>query len=150
MAPCMVATACEHARCGVWGSNVQSHVIWCCRQVLQALLDGLESRCRAGDSATAAVCAAGLVKLTRKIGDSQAGLTSSMAPEAFQDMLADASRQTCALCIDCACQQVQAINLRLATSDLFQPHPAAGGSLPPTAQSAWPAHHLHSAVQSCA
>ena len=30
------------------------------------------------------------------------------------------------MCIECACQQVQALNLRLATSDLFHSQPAGG------------------------
>ena len=99
-----------------------------CRQVIQGLLDVLESKCRAVDSATAASCAACLVQLTHLVCDAGASLTASSAPSDFRELLAEGSRQCCALCIACACQQVQALNLRLATSDLFQPsHPAASG-----------------------
>ena len=98
-----------------------------CRQVIQGLLDVLESKCRAVDSATAASCAACLVQLTHLLWDAGASLTASSAPSDFRELLAEGSRQCCALCIACACQQVQALNLRLATSDLFQPtHPASG------------------------
>lgn len=102
----------------------------CCRQIIQNLLDGLEGKCRAVDSAAASSCAACLVRLTHMLADAHASFAAGSAPEDFVELLAEGARQCCALCIACACQPVQTLNLRLATSDLFHsPSSAAAGML---------------------
>lgn len=113
-----------------------------CRQHLSQLLE--EAALLTGQAASASTphCAASLLHLTQALADEHASLSPQSVPPDFVDLLAEAVRQSVSLCVSCVCHQVQAINLRLATSDLFDAQAStASGAKPPTS-----IHHLDSAI----
>ena len=79
---------------------------------------------------------AGLLQLANTLASTKAGLVLHLMPSQFGNVLEDAGQQCAALCIGCACHQVQVLNLRLATSDLFDV-PAASISGTPLARMPW-------------
>ncbi len=97
-----------------------------CRQHLDELLEGLSNWTQDAASATAAKNTACLLQLTKAFAETQAALVRQALPSQFGNVVADAGQQCTALCAGCACQQVQVIILRLATSDLFVERPASG------------------------
>lgn len=90
-----------------------------CRQHLSQMLDGLALMTQQAASASAPQCAASLLRLTRAFADQHASLLPQAVPPHFVNLLAEAVKQSVSLCVSCVSHQVQAINLRLATSDLF-------------------------------
>ncbi len=96
-----------------------------CRRHLDELLEGLTNWTQDAASATAAKNTACLLQLTKTFAETQAALVRQALPSQFGNVIADAGQQCTALCAGCACQQVQVIILRLATSDLFVEHPAS-------------------------
>lgn len=90
-----------------------------CRQHLSQLLEGLALLTQQAASASAPHCAASLLHLTQALVDQHASLCSQTVPPDFADLLAEAVRKSVSLCVSCVRHQVQAITLRLATSDLF-------------------------------
>ena len=95
-----------------------------CRRHLDELLEGLTNWTQDVASPTAAKNTACLLQLTKAFTETQAALVRQALPSQFGNVVADAGQQCTALCAGCACQQVQVIILRLATSDLFVEHPA--------------------------
>ena len=83
------------------------------------MLDGLALMTQQAASASAPQCAASLLRLTRAFADQHASLLPQAVPSHFVNLLAEAVKQSVSLCVSCVSHQVQAINLRLATSDLF-------------------------------
>ena len=69
--------------------------------------------------------------MTKAFAETQASLETQALPSQFSNVIEDAGRQCAAMCIECACRQVQASHLRLATSDLFDAPsgPASGTAL---------------------
>ena len=104
-----------------------------CRQHLSQLLEEVALLTEQAASASAPHCAASLLHLTQALADEHASLPSQSVPPDFVDLLAEAVRQSVSLCVSCVCHQVQAINLRLATSDLFdaQASTASGANCSP-------------------
>ncbi|KAL0044664.1 hypothetical protein WJX82_004688 [Trebouxia sp. C0006] len=96
-----------------------------CRRHLDELLEGLTNWTQDAASATAATNTACLLQLTKAFAETQAALVRQALPLQFGNVVADAGQQCTALCAGCACQQVQVIILRLATSDLFVEQPAS-------------------------
>ncbi len=96
-----------------------------CRRHLDELLEGLTNWTQDAASATAAKNTACLLQLTNTFAETQAALVQQALPSQFGSVIADAGQQCTALCAGCACQQVQVIILRLATSDLFVEQPAS-------------------------
>lgn len=90
-----------------------------CRQHLFHLLEELGLVMKQAASASAPHCAACLLRLTQILADQHASLASQSVPPDFAEVLAEAVRQSVGFCMWCVCHQVQAINLRLATSGLF-------------------------------
>lgn len=113
-----------------------------CRQHLSRLLEEATILTEQAASASAPHCAASLLHLTQALADEHASLPPHSVPPDFVDLLAEAVRQSVSLCVACVCHQVQAINLRLATSDLFdvQASMASGAT-----DSLTSIHHLNSA-----
>ncbi len=101
-----------------------------CRQHLGELLEGLTSWTKDAGSATAAKNTACLLQTTKAFAETQARVMTQALPAHFGDVIQEAGRQCAALCIACACQQVRAISLRLATSDLFQAQPGPVSGTP--------------------
>jgi len=95
------------------------------RRHLDELLEGLTNWTQDAASATAATNTACLLQLTKAFAETQAALVRQALPLQFGNVVADAGQQCTALCAGCACQQVQVIILRLATSDLFVEQPAS-------------------------
>ena len=96
-----------------------------CRRHLDELLEGLTNWTQDAASATAAKNTACLLQLTKAFAETQAALVRQALPSQFGSVVGDAGQQCTALCAGCACQQVQAIILRLAISDLFVEQPAS-------------------------
>ena len=90
-----------------------------CRQHLFHLLDELSLVIKQAASLSAPHCAACLLRLTEALADQHVSLISQSMPPDFVELLAEAVRRGVGLCVSCVCHQVQAINLRLATSGLF-------------------------------
>ena len=90
-----------------------------CRQHLSQLLDGLALLTQQAASASGPHSAASLLHLTQALADQHASLCSQTVPPDFADLLAEAVRKSVTLCVSCVRHQVQAITLRLATSDMF-------------------------------
>lgn len=83
------------------------------------MLEGLAVLTQQAASASAPQCAVSLLHLTQTLADRHASLPPQAVPAHFVDLLAEAAKQSVGLCVSCVSHQVQAINLRLATSDLF-------------------------------
>lgn len=83
-------------------------------------------------AASAPHCAACLLRLTHALARHHASLASQSLPPNFVQLLAEAVGQSVGLCVSCACHQVQAINLRLATSDLFDVQGGAASGIRPS------------------
>lgn len=96
-----------------------------CRRHLDELLEGLSNWTQDAASATAAKNTACLLQLTKAFAETQAAPVRQDLPPQFSNVVEDAGQQCTALCAGCACQQVQVIILRLATSDLFVEPPAS-------------------------
>lgn len=102
-----------------------------CRQHLFHLLEEVGLVVKQAASSSAPHCAACLLRLTETLAHQHASLASQSVPPDFVELLAAAVRQGVGLCMSCVCHQVQAINLRLATSGLFDvPVGAASGKHP--------------------
>ena len=96
-----------------------------CRRHLDELLEAVSNWTQDAASATAAKNTACLLQMTKAFAETQAALVQQALPSQFGTVAADAGQQCTALCAGCACQQVQVIVLRLATSDLFVERPAS-------------------------
>ena len=106
---------------------------WCVtrRHHLSQLLEGLATWTRHAALAMAAKHTACLLQLAELLAYTNAGLVPHLVPSQFGNVLEDAGQQCAALCIDCACHQIQVVNLRLATSDLFDVQAASVSGTPP-------------------
>ena len=90
------------------------------RQHLSQLLDVLAQLIKEVSSSLAALCAACLLHCTKGIADHHRTLSPELPIPQFADLIEEAGRQCVSLCIGCACHQIQAVNLQLASSDLFE------------------------------
>lgn len=120
-----------------------------CRQHLSQVLEGLAVLTQQATSASAPQCAASLLHLTQALADQHASLSPQAVPADFVNLLAEAAKQSVGLCVSCVSHQVQAINLRLATSDLFdmQASTASGGVFSLSPYTSSPAPYVYVAVQ---
>ena len=116
------------------------------RQHLSQLLEGLALRTQHAASSSAPQCAASLLHLTQALADQHASLLPQAVPAHFVDLLAEAAKQGVGLCVSCVSHQVQAIKLRLATSDLFDEQ---AGTASGTISLIVSVHKLSSAIWSC-
>ena len=94
-------------------------------------------------SASAPQCVVSLLHLTQTLADRHATLPIQAVPAHFVDLLAEAGRQSVGLCVSCMSHRVQAINLRLATSDLFDVQAGmASGTVSSTSPYTSPLRHV--------